>query len=77
MSNRLNQEREADLTPKRVQGCKEKLESLGFEVTATSDRLDFIYKGSKIMFWPYSGWHSGKTIKDGRGFNNLLNQIQN
>ena len=77
MSNRLNQEREAELQPKRMASCKEKLEELGFEVRAFEpDRLEFIFNGNKISFWPYSGWHSGKGIKQGRGFAKLLKQIE-
>lgn len=73
---RLNQERQAELEPKRMQSCTEKLESLGFIVrTIGGDRLEFEFKGNVIKFWPYSGWHSGKGIKDGRGFGKLLKQI--
>lgn len=76
MSNRLNQEREEELQPKRMQSCREKLESLGFTVRAVGgDLLTFDYNGNTIKFWPYSGWHSGKGINDGRGFGKLLRQI--
>lgn len=76
MSNRLDQEREAKLAPLRMQGCKQKLEELGFQVQSFGgDRLEFQFKGHTIKFWPYSGWHSGKTIKDGRGFKTLLTQL--
>lgn len=58
-------------------GCKAKLEELGLEVRqAGGDLLEFVYNGNTIKFWPYSGWHSGKGIKDGRGFKNLLRQIE-
>ena len=77
MSNRLNQEREEQLQPQRIKSCKEKLESLGFDVRQTDPtKLEFDYKGSKIKFYPYSGWHSGRTIKDGRGFSDLLRQLK-
>lgn len=73
---RLNQEREALLQPQRMQGCKAKLEKLGFQVTEVDPTmLEFEWLGATIKFWPYSGWHTGKTIKDGRGFANLLKQI--
>jgi len=76
MSNRLDQEREEKLQPIRMEGCKKKLEELGFEVEEVGGtQLRFMYKGSKVVFFPYSGWHSGKTIKDGRGFQRLLRQI--
>lgn len=76
MSNRLDQEREARLAPKRMNSCKEKLESLGFEVQQIDHtRLEFLYNGKKIMVYPYSGWHTGASIKDGRGFEHLLDQL--
>lgn len=77
MSDRLNQEREKRLQPKRVNSCKEALEKLGFEVSVFGGkRLEFEYKGNKITHWPYSGWHSGQGINDGRGFKNLLKQLK-
>lgn len=77
MSNRLNQDRQKLLEPQRMISCKKSLTNLGFEVTqADPIRLEFIFKGSKITFFPYSGWHSGKTIEDGRGFSHLLQQLK-
>jgi hypothetical protein len=37
--------------------------------------LQFDFKGSTVRLFPYTGWFSGKTVKDGRGLNNLLKQI--
>lgn len=77
MSNRLDQEAEERLQPIRMKTCKEKLESIGFEVSSDEcTKLTFQFKGSTIQFWPYSGWHTGKTIKDGRGFGKLLKQLE-
>lgn len=77
MSNRLDQERQAKLEPQRMQSCKARLTALGFTVVENGHtELQFEFKGSLVKFWPYSGWHSGKTIKDGRGFNNLLEQLR-
>lgn len=77
MSNRLDQEREARLQPERIKSCKAKLEQLGFEVEQAGEtQLRFMFNGSVVSFWPYSGWHSGKDIKDGRGFLNLLKQLK-
>lgn len=76
MSNRLNQEREEKLQPIRIENCKKKLQSLGFVISQEdSTKIVFDYKGSPIQFFPYSGWHAGKTINDGRGFGNLLSQL--
>lgn len=74
---RLNQERETHLQPIRMKTCQQKLEELGFDVTVVNHTLlTFIFNGKKVMFYPYSGWHSGSTIKDGRGFKNLIRQIE-
>lgn len=37
--------------------------------------LQFEYKGSMVRFYPYKGWFTGITVKDGRGLRNLLKQI--
>lgn len=74
---RLNIERQEELEPKRMQSCQEKLESMGYKVTSDGcTKLRFEFRGHWVQFWPYSGWHTGKTIKDGRGFNNLLKQLR-
>lgn len=73
---RLDLERQSELEPKRIEYARQQLENLGLEITyECSTRIDFIYKGVTIQLYPYSGWHSGKTIKDGRGIHNLLNQL--
>lgn len=77
MSRRLDQEREERLQPKRMTTCQEKLEELGFVVKSNGlDMLEFEYNENTIQFWPYSGWHSGKGIKDGRGFGKLMEQLK-
>lgn len=77
MSNRLNQEREEKLQPERIKTCKLKLEQLGFIVSKNGKtELQFMFNGSLVKFWAYSGWHSGRSIKDGRGFLNLLKQLK-
>ena len=35
----------------------------------------FEYRGNMITVWPYTGWFSGKGVKDGRGIKKLLKQI--
>jgi hypothetical protein len=76
MSNRLDQEREKELEPVRMESCKKKLEELGYKVEAFGgNRLQFLYEGKLITFYPYSGWFSGKMVTDGRGFKKLLSQL--
>ena len=50
---------------------------LGFDITSINKtELRFEFNGSIIFFFPFTGWHSGKTIQDGRGLNNLLKQLK-
>jgi len=74
---RLDIERQNKLEPIRVKHAKGRIIALGYKITWDGDnRLDFLFKGNTISYYPYSGWASGKGIKDGRGLNNLLNQIK-
>jgi hypothetical protein len=75
---RLNQERQEKLEPVRIEGTKRKLEALGYEVTLDerNKKLTFIHKNCRVTLYPYSGWFTGKTVTDGRGFKNLLRQIK-
>jgi hypothetical protein len=77
MSQRLNQDREKELQPKRLQFAKDSITDLGYEITKETDvELQFTFKGNTISIWPYSGWHSGKGITPGRGIEKLLKQIK-
>lgn len=78
MSNRLDKEKEKELQPKRMEYAISKIRNeLGYELTFIDEtRIEFIFKGNVIKFFPYSGWHTGKSIKDGRGIENLLKQLK-
>ena len=74
---RLNTERQKELEPKRMDYAISEIEKLGHKVSKMSDtELRFEFMNHKVYFFPYSGWHSGSTIKDGRGLNKLLKQIK-
>lgn len=74
---RLNIERQNELEPKRLEYACQQIRSLGFFVEKVNETtLEFIFKGSKIKVYPFSGWCSGKTIKDCRGIHNLLAQLK-
>ena len=74
---RLDQERQAELEPMRIRFAKNKLSELGYEIVGESDNcIQFIYNGSKISFFPYSGWYTGKGIGSGRGINKLMKQLK-
>jgi hypothetical protein len=69
-------ERRRRLQPSRMKGTQKELESWGYVVTRVNDTLlTFVHEGHPVMFWPYTGWHSGKSIKMGRGFENLITQL--
>lgn len=76
MSNRLNQEREKELQPERIEFAINELKKVGI-ITFISDKtsVKFHYKGEVVTLFPYSGWHVGKSIKHGRGLQNLLKQL--
>jgi len=75
---RQNKQLQDELEPKRIKYAKERIEALGYTITKeTNTCLTFEFKGSPVQFFPYSGWHAGKTIQDGRGIAKLLKQINN
>lgn len=76
MSKRLNQDREKELQPQRMVYAATKIGELGLTIIYEDETtLKFIYKDEEITIWPYSGWFSGKGVKQGRGIENLLKQL--
>lgn len=76
MGKRLDEERQERLQPKRIDFAIAELRGAGYDIIYNDGtEIRFEYKGNVIKVWPYSGWFSGKGIKDGRGIYNLLNQI--
>ena len=76
MSNRLDKERERELQPKRIEYTATKLRELGYlNLEIDNTKIKFWHQGHLCVLFPYSGWHTGKSIKDGRGLQNLLNQL--
>ncbi len=74
---RIDQEKQAKFEPLRMAFAKKTLIGLGFEIIDETDkRLCFMFKGEKITIYPYSGWYSGKSVQDGRGIVNLINQLK-
>jgi hypothetical protein len=60
----------------RLEFAEMRILELGFDITSVNKtELRFEFNGSMIYFFPFTGWHSGKTIQDGRGLNNLLKQL--
>lgn len=74
---RLNTDRQKKLEPKRMAYALKAFKEKGIRAIQVNDsKLVFDYNGAVISFWPYSGWHSGATIEDGRGIENLLKQLK-
>lgn len=78
MSNRLDKDRQLELEPERLLYAKKEIEKLGYEVSIQPNgkSIKFIFKQKVVILFPYSGWHTGASIIDGRGLQNLLNQIK-
>lgn len=76
--SRLDTERQKELEPERIGYAIQKLHEVGIEYTRLVDNncLEFKFKGCTVKLFPYSGWHTGKSIKDGRGLQKLLNQLK-
>jgi len=67
----------ARLEPTRMKFALNVLKHLGYEITSQNDsELRFVYDGHEVKLFPYTGWHTGKSITDGRGINKLMKQIK-
>jgi hypothetical protein len=74
--SRLDLDRQIELEPKRLAFAKQVIEHLGYSIIQETKRtLRFEFKGQIVTLYPYSGWHTGKSIKDGRGLQKLLDQL--
>lgn len=81
---RLDIERQNRLEPVRKEKALKELSKLICKgqlfddvfYNITDKYVQFDFERYKITFWFYSGWHSGKTIKDGRGLKNLMKQLK-
>lgn len=74
---RLNTERQNKLEPIRMRTAINEIQRLGLTILNCTDKMiEFEDKGHSIKYFPYSGWATGKTIKDGRGLNNLIKQLK-
>ena len=75
--SRLDKERELQLQPKRMEFAIKELTKIGKVITYRDEtKIQFEHERSKITFFPYSGWHTGATISDGRGLKKLLRQLK-
>lgn len=74
---RHDTERQKALEPERIRYAIEKITALGYEITHRDNfSIRFIHNGKVVTFYPYSGWATGATIKDGRGLKHLMSQLK-
>lgn len=60
----------------KIQSRIEILKIAGFEAKKISKSVVSIeFKGSTVLYYPRKEWFSGAKVKDGRGFENLMNQL--
>lgn len=73
---RLNIQRQKALEPNRVQFAVQAITTLGLPIVEqTHNTIRFIFKDQVVTYFPYSGWHTGKSITDGRGWKHLNDQL--
>lgn len=67
------------IVPKKVSRLMalyyEVLVTNGFVCEVLKSEIRIQFKGSTIKIFPNKQWHTGKTIKDCRGIDNLLSQL--
>lgn len=74
---RDNIERQEKLQPLRIKVASDSIKKLGFYIINESEtHIEFMFKNSKVTYFAYTGWATGKSIKDGRGLKNLLKQLK-
>ena len=63
--------------PSRWEYVLKQLKEKGYDPEEDKDAkcIRFLYHGNTVTVWPYTGWFSGKGIKDGRGTKKLFRQI--
>ncbi len=74
---RLNIERQQLLEPERMAFARKQIERFGYDVEQIgTTTLRFVFRGSPVLVYPYSGWFTGRTVTDGRGIGKLLHQLE-
>lgn len=73
----LREQKRSNKEPSRWKYVLSSLRDKGYEPVEDKENkcIRFSFRGNTITVYPYKGWFSGKSIKDGRGINKLLKQI--
>jgi len=71
------EEHKRKVQEERMQYAKSEIEKLGFRTNQIDETcLEFIHKEAIVKLFPFTGWHTGKSINDGRGIKELLKQLK-
>ena len=69
-------EKRQEIQQDRLEYAKEELDKLSIDIVQeTASELQFYHNGYLVKYFPYTGWHTGKSIKDGRGWKKLKEQL--
>ena len=74
----IDKERHAKITEQRRNFAYERLTTLTEVdiIEVVEDHITFKFKNEKVTLYPYTGWFTGKSVKDGRGITELLAQLR-
>lgn len=60
----------------RMERAVKIISNMGYTIDYRDEKmLQFKHKGEVVTYYPYKGWATGKSIKDGRGLINLISQL--
>ena len=66
-----------ELEQKRMEYGEWQIIEAGYDVSKINrSKLQFEFKEETVYYFPYTGWFSGKSVRDGRGIKNLIKQIK-
>ena len=64
------------INEERMEYAIHELAKKGYDVHFRDKKsIKFMIGSNECTFFPFTGWATGKGIKDGRGINNLLKQL--
>lgn len=71
-------ERIKEMQKKRMMYAHERLTTLTDVdiLKITEKKIIFMFKGKVNAIYPFSGFFNGKSVKDGRGIDSLVQQLQ-
>lgn len=72
---KVKEEERAKVEPTRFEYAVDKLMEAGHKVGLNPKDDKSIIVNNMVLFWPYTGWYSGKGVGSGRGIHNLIKKL--